>query len=213
MFESTTVLCCHFVGSLIIGYFFVSRQIFSLFSKSDLFGSFKNLSLFIIIGGVITCFMASRLLSNSGDDDESGILGRAASLSKGIVNRRTSKGFIYIQFALTCVLVAIQVLDWEEYRATSIFILVLWVLNLIVPITVLIFLDEEAMRKAIGSPRNAEVLLMNNKGKDKDFEDVKSSRDYYMLVTVVAINAGMSITVSENVGIISQEKELAASMR
>jgi len=45
---------------------------------------------------------------------------------------------------------------------------------------------------------------MNGKGKDKDFTDVKASRDYFMLVTVVAINVGMSITVKENTGIFSR---------
>jgi len=146
LLESTTVLCCHFVCGLLIGYFYVSKQMFGQLYKSDLFGSFKNLSLVMIIGGAIACFVASRVMANSGDDDETGLLGRAASLSKGIVNRRTSKGFILIQFALACALAAITFLDWEEYKFASILVLVLWILNIIVPIYVLLSLDEESMR-------------------------------------------------------------------
>lgn len=211
--ESTTVLCCHFVSGLLIRYFYAGRQIFGMLSKSDFFGSYKAITLFTIIAGVIVYLLTMKMLADSDEEDETGLLGRAASLSKGIVNRRTSKGFIYIQFALTCALLIIQFLNWEDCKYVAIFILILWILNLIVPLQVLISLDEESMRKAIGSPRDVEKFLMEGKGKDKDFSDVKSSKDYILICTAVAINVGMSITVCENVGLLARENEFADKLQ
>jgi len=91
--EMTTVLCCQFVSSLLIANFFGSALMFEIMGKGVLGSSNYGL---MLVGGAFVYFGCFLVLADSADEDESGLMGTAASFSKGILNRRTSTGYIII---------------------------------------------------------------------------------------------------------------------
>jgi len=193
--ESMSVLCCHFVSALMVSYFFGGPFLLLTF-KSGLLGT--SLIYFIIIGAAIV-FVAGFVLLEDAKEDEGGSgfsLDALASVTTGILNKKTAGGHILINAVLAVLFLFVYAYDWETSSVCCIIILVLWLLNLAAPLILLAMLDEEAIKGMIGSPEDFEKDLMLKKGKEGE----QSTSDFWLFCLATGFNVAIAFVVSENAG-------------
>lgn len=193
--DSMSVLCCHFVAGLMMSYFF-GGPFLLITLKHGLLGS--GLSLFILIGAIVA-FIAGFILLEDAKEEEGGSglsLDAFASVTAGILNKKTATGHILINAVLALLYIFVYAYDWEYSSACCIVILVLWLLNLVAPLILLAMLDEEAIKEMIGKPEDFETKLMMEKGKDGE----QGTTDFWLLCLATAFNVSIAFTISENAG-------------
>jgi len=188
-----SVVCTHFVAGLIVSYFFGSAVFFTCLANGML-GTWALW--FIIIFGAIMFVVASQHLPESDDEEDGGLMGAAAAMTKGVLNKRTAGGHLLIQLILSILLVLVYAYDWEYSTGVAIVLTVFWLLNLAVPLALLAMLDEDAIKDMVGSPAEIETYLMMNKGKEGE----QGTLDFWLFSLVVAFSIGMSFTSLEQAG-------------
>lgn len=193
--DSMSVLCCHFVAGLMMSYFF-GGPFLLVTLKHGLLGS--GLMYFIIIGVIIACIAGFVLLEEAKEEEgSSGLsLDAFASVTAGILNKKTATGHILINAVLAVLYIFVYAYDWEYSSVCCIVILVLWLMNLAAPLILLAMLDEEAIKEMIGKPEDFETELMMKKGKDGE----QGTADFWMFCLATAFNVSIAFTVSENAG-------------
>lgn len=188
-----SVLCVHFVSSLLISYFFGASIIFTCLQN----GLLGNGALwFLIIVGAIMFIVATKYLPETEGEDDGGMLAAAANMTKGVLNKRTAGGHLLIQLLITILLALVVSYDWEYSAAVTIVLFVLWLLNLAVPLLLLALLDEDAIKDMVGAPSEDETYLMMNKGKDGE----QGTLDFWLFALVAAFSVGISFTTIEEAG-------------
>lgn len=188
-----SVLCVHFVSSLMISYFFGALVYFEVFSNA-LLGSAALW--FIIIFGGLMYIVASVYLPNSDEEGEGGLLAAAGNMTKGVINKRLSGAHLIIQVILSIKVVIIYAKDWEYNTPVSIVVSGFWLLNLAVPLILLVFLDEDSIKEMASAPSDNETYLMMNKGKDGE----QGTSDFWMFCLVVAFSIGQAFTTCDMAG-------------
>jgi len=104
-----SVLSSHFVAGMFMSYFFGSVVFFMCLAK----GMLGNIAIwFIIIVGAVMYIVAQRVLPDSDSEDDGGLMGAAAFMTKGILNKRTAGGHLFIQFILSVLLVLVYIYEW-----------------------------------------------------------------------------------------------------
>jgi len=193
--SSMTVVCTHFTASLIVAYFFGSTVIFLTLAQ----GVFGSMTIWIIIGlSVVVYIAANHYLPES--EEESSV-----EIAKCVLNKRTAGGHLLIQLIITILLVLVYAYDWEYSAAVGIVLLVLWLLNLAVPLLLLALLDEEAIKEMVGMPSEIETHLVMNKGKEGEPE-----ADFWMFAIAAAFSVGLSFTSLEQAGPLSLRNSTTA---
>eukprot|EP00352_Strombidinopsis_acuminata_P008363 CAMPEP_0176355944 /NCGR_PEP_ID=MMETSP0126-20121128/13658_1 /TAXON_ID=141414 ORGANISM="Strombidinopsis acuminatum, Strain SPMC142" /NCGR_SAMPLE_ID=MMETSP0126 /ASSEMBLY_ACC=CAM_ASM_000229 /LENGTH=230 /DNA_ID=CAMNT_0017708815 /DNA_START=340 /DNA_END=1032 /DNA_ORIENTATION=- len=190
---SMSVLCVHFVSSLMVSYFFGALVYFEVLSNA-LLGSWGLW--FIIIFGAVMYLAASMYLPNSDGESEGGLLAGAANLTKGVINKRLSGAHLIIQLILSIKVVIIYAKDWEHNTPVSLVVSGFWLLNLAVPLILLAVLDEDSIKDMAGSPSEDEQYLMMNKGKDGE----QGTSDFWMFCLIVAFSVGQAFTTCDMAG-------------
>lgn len=157
--DSMSVLCCHFVASLIASYFFGGPFILITLGHG-LLGS--GLTYFILVGAIVSFVAAFVLLEDASEEESSGglSLDAMASVTTGIINKKTAGGHILINAVLAILYLFVYAYDWEYSSVCCIVVLVLWLLNLAAPLILLAMLDEDKIKEMIGQPEQIETDLM-----------------------------------------------------
>lgn len=107
--SAMSVLCSHMVAGMVMSYFFGSVVFFMCLAK----GMLGNIAIwFIIIAGAIMYIVAQRVLPDSDSEDDGGLMGAAAAMTKAILNKRTAGGHLLIQFILSILMVLVYIYDW-----------------------------------------------------------------------------------------------------
>lgn len=142
--SAMSVVCTHFVASLITSYFFGSVLFFTCLANG-LIGTYALWT--IIILGAIIFIVATMVIPET--EEDAGSFDAVAAMSNGIINKRTSGSHLLIQLILSVLLVFFYAYDWEYSFEFSIAISILWVLNLVVPLLVLAMLDDSVLKEMI----------------------------------------------------------------
>lgn len=118
-------------------------------------------------------------------------------MSKGILFKKTSILHFLIQAAYVAVLTGI--FFWSDLSSSlgSKILLGLLLANLLVPFVLLVFMDADALKKAIGEPSDLEKYLMN-KGDDKEFTEVCTQGEFWLMAVVSFTNIGIARMCYEN---------------
>jgi len=72
----------------------------------------------------------------------------------------------------------------------AVLLLVLWGLNLAVPLILAATLDEDAIKELVGAPEPNEQYLMMNKAKEGE----QGTLDFWLFSIVVAFSVGFAFT-------------------
>jgi len=184
LFTAMSVVCVHFVSSLMVSYFFGALVYFEVLSGALL----GNGTLwFVIIFGAVMYLVAAAYLPDSDGEGEGGLFAGAAAMGKGILNKRLSTAHLIIQLILSIKVVIIYAKDWEHNTPVSLVVSGFWLLNLFVPLIILALLDEDSLKEMAGSPSDDEKYLMMKKGKD---DGEQGTSDYWMFSIVAAFSVG-----------------------
>ena len=138
--------------------------------KEGLYASetFTNFVFELAIVALILTFLNGLIITD--EDDESGFFGKAASLTKGIIYKKTNYMHLFILLVYTTILMMSFFAGGLADQSVSIILLSCTLLNWGVPISLLCLLDPAKIKTLVGEPTDIEKKL-SNKGADKSISE------------------------------------------
>ena len=169
LMNAQTIQASHVITSCCFAYY-LGADSFIESIKEGLYPNetFTNFVFTLAINAFILTFLNGMIITD--EDDASGFFGKAASLTKGIIYKKTNYMHLFILLVYTTILVMSFYAGGLADSSVSIILLICVLLNWGVPIFLLCLLDPTKIKTLVGEPTDIEKKL-SNKGVDKTFTE------------------------------------------
>ena len=157
--------------------------------------TFTNFVFILAINALVLTFLNGFIITD--EDDASGFFGKAASLTKGIIYKKTNYMHLFILLVYTTILVMSFYAGGLNDSNVSIILLCCVLLNWGVPIFLLCLLDPTKIKTLVGEPTDIEKKL-SNKGVDKTFSEAALRIDFWYTCIVAMFLIGTARIFDES---------------
>lgn len=145
------------------------------------------------------------------EDDASGFFGKAASLTKGIIYKKTDYMHLFILLVYTTILMMSFFVGGLADSSSAIILIICVTLNAGVPIFLLCLLDPNKIKTLVGEPSEIEKKL-SNKGVDKTFSEAAQRIDFWYSCIVAMFLIGTARIFDENSDPLSMGDDTKSNM-